>query len=123
LIAYLYLTRPPCSALPDHATQVESITVVDGKATQVKCSTSCSQPQQQQQQCSYAADAVVLAAGTRCPQLAGQAGCQLPLLEKPAAVVMTAPMQLGLLKHMVISDTVFMLQVRILSESGSLLEV
>jgi glycine/D-amino acid oxidase-like deaminating enzyme len=95
--------------------------LVDGKATQVTCSTSQPQQQQQpqqqpqqqqqQQQSSYAADAVVLAAGTGCPQLAGQAGCQLPLLDKPAAIVMTAPMQPGLLKHMVISDTVFMLQV------------
>jgi glycine/D-amino acid oxidase-like deaminating enzyme len=101
----------------DYATQVESISVVDGKATQVTCSTSSPQQQQQkqqQQQRSYAADAVVLAAGTGCPQLAGQAGCQLPLLDKPAAIVMTAPMQLGLLKHMVISDTVFMLQVRLM---------
>lgn len=87
---------------------VESITITDGKATQVTCSTS--QTQQQQQQQSYAADAVVLAAGTGCPELAGQAGCQLQLLHKPAAIVMTAPLQPDLLRHMVISDTVFMLQ-------------
>lgn len=96
-------------APPHHAAQVESITITDGKATQVTCSTS--QTQQQQQQQSYAADAVVLAAGTGCPELAGQAGCQLQLLHKPAAIVMTAPLQPDLLRHMVISDTVFMLQV------------
>jgi glycine/D-amino acid oxidase-like deaminating enzyme len=93
------------------ALQVESLTITNGKATRVTCSTSQSQ-QQQQQQRSYPADVVVLAAGTGCPALAGQAGYQLPLLDKPAAIVMTAPLQPGLLKHMVISDTVFMLQVR-----------
>jgi hypothetical protein len=97
------------------APQVDSMSVTDGKATQVTCSASQPpqpQQQQQQQQCSYAADAVVLAAGTGCPDLADQAGCQLPLLHKPAAIIMTGPQQAGLLKHMVISDTVFMLQVR-----------
>ncbi|KAF6256134.1 FAD dependent oxidoreductase [Scenedesmus sp. NREL 46B-D3] len=91
--------------------KVEAITIDDGKATQVACSTS--QPEQQQQQgSSYTADAVVVAAGTGCPELAAQAGCQLPLLHKPAAIVMTSPLQPGLLRHMVISDTVFMLQRR-----------
>jgi glycine/D-amino acid oxidase-like deaminating enzyme len=94
----------------NHAVQVQSITITDGRATQVTCTTSQSQQQQQQQ--SVAADAVVLAAGTGCPELAGQAGYQLQLLNKPAAIVMTAPLQPGLLKHMVISDTVFILQVR-----------
>ena len=56
---------------------------------------------------------VVLAAGVGVPPLAEQiGGCKVPLLHKPAAILMTDPMEPGLLQHMLITDTVFMLQVR-----------
>jgi hypothetical protein len=59
-----------------------------------------------------AADVVVLAAGVGVPSLAEQVGgFKVPLLHKPAAILMTQPLDPGLLQHMIIADTVFMLQV------------
>jgi glycine/D-amino acid oxidase-like deaminating enzyme len=67
--------------------------------------------QQQQQQQQYPADAVVLAAGVGTAALCAHLGYKLPLIHKPAAVVMTSPLQPGTLQHMVVTDTVFILQV------------
>lgn len=54
---------------------------------------------------------VVLAAGVGTSQLCAQLGYTLPLLHKPAAIVLTSPLAPGLLKQMLVTDTVFILQV------------
>ena len=110
--------------------QVQHIASTGGRATAVtSCTTANSQqqqhqhtqqspqqPQQQQQQeeeqQEFPADAVVIAAGVAAPDLCDQLGYRLPLLHKPAAIVMTGPLQPGLLRHMVVTDTIFILQVR-----------
>lgn len=88
----------------------------DGRATTVVCSSSTgsssapdSNGQQPQQQ--LPADVVVLAAGVGTSGLCADLGYTLPLLHKPAAIVMTSPVQPGTLQHMLVTDTVFILQV------------
>jgi glycine/D-amino acid oxidase-like deaminating enzyme len=67
--------------------------------------------QQQQQQ--HEADCVIIAAGVGTADLACQQGYQLPLLHKPAAIVITQPIQpVDLIRHMIVTHTgVFILQV------------
>lgn len=98
--------------------QVTTLSTNEAKATAVLAAAAQQPPQQQQeqehtgqQQSSYPADAVVLAAGVGSPALALQLGLELPLLHKPAAIVMTKPVPTGLVRHMVIGDAVFILQV------------
>jgi glycine/D-amino acid oxidase-like deaminating enzyme len=95
---------------PTHLpSQVTSLDVKDGRVTGAACSVSGTADPQQQQR--FAADAVVLAAGVGVPDLASQLGYELPLLHKPAAIVLTRALQPGLLRHMLVTDTVFILQV------------
>lgn len=103
----LCVLKPVCySPLPIWS-QVERIDTAGGKATSITSSSRDQQPQQQQ----LPVDAVVLAAGVGTPELCAQLGYTLPLLHKPAAILLTAPLQPGLLKHMVVTDSVFILQV------------
>jgi glycine/D-amino acid oxidase-like deaminating enzyme len=88
--------------------QVDCITTEGGTTTSVTSSSRDNAGQQQQQ---WPVDAVVLAAGVGTAQLCAQLGYKLPLLHKPAAIVLTSPLQPGLLQHMVVTDTVFILQV------------
>lgn len=88
--------------------QVACITTEGGKAT---CVTSSSRGSSEKQQQQWPVDAVVLAAGVDTAELCAQFGYKLPLLHKPAAIVLTSPLQPGLLQHMVVTDTVFILQV------------
>jgi len=83
------------------------------QATVVTTSSNSTNPQQQQQQQQQAADVVVIAAGVGSVALAAELGYQLPLLSKPAAIVMTQPLQqTQLIRHMIITHTgVFILQV------------
>lgn len=83
--------------------QVEKLVTHGHRVTEVVTS------QQQVHKC----DVVVLAAGVGVPPLAVQAGCTVPLSHKPAAVLLTKPLTPGILKHMVITDTVFILQVSV----------
>jgi hypothetical protein len=89
--------------------QVECITTEGGEATSVTSSSRDNAGQQQQQL--WPVDVVVLAAGVGTAELCAQLGYKLPLLHKPAAIVLTSPLQPGLLQHMVVTDTVFILQV------------
>lgn len=97
--------------------QVETLVRDGNRVTAVSSSSSSSsqlsqpehQPQQQQQ---FPADVVVLAAGVGTSELCQQLGYRLPLLHKPAAILLTRPLQPGTLQHMVVTDTVFILQVR-----------
>lgn len=97
--------------------KVDHIAAEGGRATAVVCSSSTgsssgpnSSSQQLQQQQQLPADVVVLAAGVGTPGLCADLGYTLPLLHKPAAIVMTSPLQPGTLQHMLVTDTVFILQ-------------
>lgn len=85
--------------------QVQAITTEGGTATGV---TTSSQSGQQQH---FPADVVVLAAGVGTAELCAQLGYRLPLLHKPAAIVVTSSLTPGTLRHMIVADTVFILQV------------
>lgn len=90
--------------------QVQTLVRDGDRVTAV--SSSSSQPSQHgQQQQQFPADVVVLAAGVGTAELCQQLGYRLPLLHKPAAVLLTSPLQPGTLQHMVVTDTVFILQV------------
>jgi glycine/D-amino acid oxidase-like deaminating enzyme len=91
------------------AKQGSRVTVVHSSSSSRGGSGSTTSQQQQQQQ--HPADAVVIAAGVDTAALCEQLGYHLPLLHKPAAIVITTPLQPGTLQHMVVSDDVFILQV------------
>jgi L-2-hydroxyglutarate oxidase LhgO len=104
--------------------QVLSIQQQEGRATSVTAGSSNSssssrssgQPTaagdlEQQQQQQYAADVVVVAAGVGSSELCLQLGYRLPLLHKPAAILLTHPVAAGTVRHMLVTDTVFVLQV------------
>lgn len=98
-----------------YSQQVQTLVRDGDRVTAVNSSSSSRQPsqsdkQQQQQQQQFPADVVVLAAGVGTAELCEQLGYRLPLLHKPAAILLTSPLQRGTLQHMVVTDTVFILQ-------------
>lgn len=91
----------------------DRVTAVSSCSSSSSSSSQLSQPEHQsRQQQQFPADVVVLAAGVGTSELCQQLGYRLPLLHKPAAILLTRPLQPGILQHMVVTDTVFILQVR-----------